>query len=431
MEEYTFELIVIDKNGQTSITAADSLIHGLLFSEKLWKKPETQEVNGVKKICDTDQCIEIKIQPVDTSSTLNDLIEVAFLIKIKGTDFKQIERFRYQFLIHLKGKLQFTNIRILRDDVSTRIANEIYPLINRVENLLRRYIIKFFIQKIGVDWWDVTAPKSMSEKISTRKGNEKIFNQFVDTDVTLIDFDELGELIYKQTTGFNKQENIINRIIGTNSLEDLNILKQEVQGNYTKYFKESFQLKSFDKKWKTLFDIRNKVAHNNLFVNDDLETAKQLVDELSQIINDAESKIGEFKFSIEEQVAIRQATIEAVEAAKEEQNTKEKELEKFGLKVVGKIDLPEKTYENPFDIIGEEELLRELDIAEKTLIKNNLKYVGLKSFVTKILGYKGYSYGPTYSLVNIMRDQGLVEIYDVEDDNSSYPVKAIKRVRKK
>ena len=54
-----------------------------------------------------------------------------------------------------KGKLQFTNIRILRDDISTKIANEIYPLINRVENLLRRYLIKFFTRKIGVDWWEV------------------------------------------------------------------------------------------------------------------------------------------------------------------------------------------------------------------------------------------------------------------------------------
>lgn len=428
-EEYLFELIAIDKNGQTSITTADSLIYGLLFTEKLWRRPETQEAGGVKTISDSGQGIQVKIQPVDTSATLNDLIEVAFLIKIKGVDFVQIERFRYQFLLHLKGRLQFTNIRILRDDISTRIANEIYPLINRVENLLRRYLIKFFIQKIGVDWWEVTAPKSMAEKISLRKTNEKIFNQFVDTDVTLIDFDELGELIYKQTSGFNKQENIVNRIINTNSLDELQVLKQEVQGNYTKYFKESFQDKNFDKKWKALFEIRNKVAHNNLFVAQDLETARTLVEDLSNIIDDAESKIGEFRFSIEEQVAIRQATIEAVEAAKEEQDTKAKQLEKLGIKVHGKIALPEKKYDKPFEVISEEELLKELEIAEKTLVSNNLTYVGLKSFVTKILGNKGYSTGTTYSLVNIMRDKGLVEIYDVQDENLPFPAKAIRRVK--
>jgi len=427
METNTFELIVIDKNGQTSITSGDSLIHGLLFSEKLWKKAEKQESGGVKKICDPEQKLEVMIQPVDTSSTLNDFIESAFLIKIKGEDFDQLEKFRYLFLLHLKAKLQFTNIRILKDDISTKIANEIYPLVNQVENLLRRYLVKFFIQKIGVDWWDVTAPRVMIDKTNLRKNNEKVFTNFVDTDVTLIDFDELGELIYKQTSGFNKQENIINRIINTETLEDLSTLKQEVQGNYTKYFKESFQDKNFDKKWKILFDIRNKVAHNNLFVVDDLNSAKQLVSDLSQIINDAESKIDEFKFSIEEQEAIRQATIEAVEATKVEQDSKEKTLEKLGLKPLGKIDLPERNYESLFSIISEEELLRELFVSEKTLIKNNLKYVGLKAFVTVILGNKGYSYGPTYSLVNILRDKGIVDIYDFEDENIPFPVKAIRR----
>jgi hypothetical protein len=42
----------------------------------------------------------------------------------------------------------------------------------------------------------------LREKINLRKNNGKIFSQLVDTDVTLIDFDDLGELIYKQTSGF-------------------------------------------------------------------------------------------------------------------------------------------------------------------------------------------------------------------------------------
>ena len=165
----------------------------------------------------------------------------------------------------------------------------------------------------------------MVEKTNFRKNNEKVFSQFVDTDVTLIDFDDLGELIYKQSTGFNTQENIINKIMETSSVEDLDSLKQELQGNYTKYFKVAFQDNQFDKKWKKLFDIRNKVAHNNLFVWDDLKIAQQLVEELSIIIDDAESKIEEFRFSVEEQEAIRQATIEAVKEAEATSVSKERE----------------------------------------------------------------------------------------------------------
>jgi uncharacterized protein with HEPN domain len=426
-----FEILAIDKNGQTSITAGESLVYGLLFSESLWKKKEVLETNGTKKIVDEDQKLEVIFQPVDTSSTLNDLIEAAFIIRIKGEDYRELEKFRLNFLIHLRRKLNFTNIRILRDDVSTKISNEIYPLINKVENILRRYLVKFFTQKIGVEWWDVTAPKVISDKIGLRKGNEKNFSNLVDTDVTLIDFDDLGELIYKQTTGFNKQENIISRVMNSETIDDLKTLKQELQGNYTKYFKEAFQDNNFEKKWKTLFEIRNKVAHNNLFIHNDLEVAIQLVDDITNIINDAESKIDEFKFSIEEQEALRQATIEAVKVAESQNESKEKSREKLGLTIVGKIDLPPSDFDNdyednPFKIITEEQLLWELDIAEKTLTKNNLTYVGLKAFVTKILGNKGYSYGPTYSLVNILKDKGLIDIYDAADDHNFFPTKGIK-----
>lgn len=428
---YIFEILAIDKNGQASITTGESLVYGLLFSESLWRKKEVVESGGSKKVVDTEQKLEVKFQSVDTSSTLNDLIEAAFVIRIKGEDYLELEKFRLNFLIHLRKKLNFTNIRILRDDISTKISNDIYPLINQVENLLRRYLVKFFTQKIGVDWWDVTAPKTFSEKIGNRKTNEKNFSNLVDTDVTLIDFDDLGELIYKQTTGFNRQENIISRVMNSETIDDLKNLKQELQGNYTKYFKEAFQDNNFEKKWKTLFEIRNKVAHNNLFIHNDFEIAKQLVDDITKIIGDAESKIDEFKFSIEEQEALRQATIEAVKVAESQSETKEKVLEKFGIKVLDKIDLPdEDDYEDsPFKIISEGELLKELEIAERTLQRNNLKYVGLKAFVTKILGYKGYSFGPTYSLVNILRDKGVIDIYDANDDDNFFPTKGI-RIKK-
>jgi hypothetical protein len=76
---YIFEILAIDKNGQASITTGESLVYGLLFSESLWKKKDVVEIGGTKKIVDKDQKLEVKFQPVDTSSTLNDLIEFNFI----------------------------------------------------------------------------------------------------------------------------------------------------------------------------------------------------------------------------------------------------------------------------------------------------------------------------------------------------------------
>jgi uncharacterized protein with HEPN domain len=424
-KNFSYEILAIDKTGASDITTVQSLIRGLSYSELLWENPVINDACAVPFIEDKNLDIILKVQKVDTSKALSDyLIESAFLIKAKSKNFKTLEIFRKNILIHLRRKLGFTNIRILTDDISTSLSFQIYPLINQVENLLRRYLVKFFIQKVGLNWWEVTAPKLVIDKVKMRGNNEKVFSNLVDTDVTLIDFDDLGELIYKQTSGFNRPERIIEKVMNTNSPEELVNLKTELQGNYTKYFKSAFQDNQFEKKWKQLFEIRNKVAHNNLFTYEDFEISKQLCDDLSKVVEDAENKIDEFSFSVEEKEAIRNASIEILQ--EEETAKKDKDLESYGLKVLGKIDLPdEHRYENPFEIISEEDLLSELKNAERTLKKNNFKYVGLKSFVTKLLGNKGYSFGPTYSLINILNDKGMVEIYDYIDDDG-FVVKAVK-----
>ena len=102
------------------------------------------------------------------------------------------------------------------------------------------------------------------------------------------------------------------------------------------------------------------------------------------------------------------------------------------MKIVGKIDpsdleyTPKRVYED----ISEEEFLKELDKSQQSLKSNRIKYIGLKSFVTNILGQKGYFHETSYALANILNEQGVIEIYDIEDELSSWSVKAIRRKRK-
>lgn len=424
-KNYSYEILAIDKTGASDITTVQSLIRGLSYSESLWENPVINDNCTVPFIEDKDLKIVLKVQKVDTSKALSDyLMESAFLIKAESKCFKNIEVFRQNILIHLWRKLGFTNIRILTDDISTYLSLQIYPLVNQVENALRRYLVKFFIQKVGLDWWEVTAPKLVIDKVRMRGNNERVFSNLVDTDVTLIDFDDLGELIYKQTSGFYRPERIIEKVMNTVSIEDLTNLKTELQGNYTKYFKTAFQDNQFEKKWKQLFEIRNKVAHNNLFTKQDYELSCQLCEDLSKVIEDTENKIDEFSFSVEEKEALRNASIVILQ--EEETAKKDKDLESYGLKVLGKIDVTDDhRYKNSLIIITEQQLLSELKNAEQSLKKNNFKYVGLKSFVTKLLGNKGYSFGPTYSLINILNDKNIVKIYDFEDEEG-FIVKAVK-----
>ncbi|AFR35560.1 HEPN domain-containing protein [Riemerella anatipestifer] len=418
-KDYIFELLIIDPNGNSEIQSTKSLLYGLLSTEKLWEAPEEIDDKGIKYI--KDKKLSLRIKPVDTSSVLYNLYESAFIIKVKSSDFEKVEKFRYPLVLHLKSRLRFDHIRILTDDISTEISNEIYPLINELENILRRYLAKFFTQKVGLDWWKQAVPDKVIEKTKLRQDNETVFSKIVETDMTLIDFNDLGEIIYKHKLGFNKPENLTDKILSINSEEELQKLKQDLDGNYNRFFKQHFKDFNFEKKWKQLFQLRNKVAHNNLFTKSDLDLASELYFKIKEIILNAENKIDEFRFSIEEQEAMIKNSNDQLES-----EDKENLSSPISLKVVGKIDLPAKL-DNSFEVISEEELLNELVRAEESLRFKNLTFIGLKSFVTNILGAKGYSYGPTYAQINVLKDKGKIEIYDIEDGNfSNWPVKAIR-----
>ncbi len=421
--DYTFELLIIDPNGNSEIQSTKSLLYGLLSTEKLWENPEEIDEKGKKYI--KDKNLSLRIKPVDTSSVLYNLYESAFIIKTTCNDFDKLEKFRYPLVLHLKSRLRFDHIRILTDDVSTEISNKIYPLINELENILRRYLAKFFTQKVGLDWWKQAVPDKVIEKTKLRQDNETVFSKIVETDMTLIDFNDLGEIIYKHKLGFNKPENLVDKILSINSEDELQKLKQDLDGNYNRFFKQHFKDFNFDKKWKLLFQLRNKVAHNNLFIQPDLDSANELYTEIKDIVIKAENKIDDFRFSVEEQ----EAMIKTSNALIESEQSKESNISGIGLKVIGKIDLPT-TLDNNFEIISEDELLRELIRAEDTLKSKGLTFIGLKSFVTNVLGSKGYSFGPTYAQVNVLKDKGKIEIYDIEDaEFSNWPVKAIRVLR--
>lgn len=406
-----FELLCIDAD---DINDELSFIRALSFSKKLWSDtlPQEESSNGKWLLKNESTGISIRLKSLDTRNVLADYFESAFIVKAESTNFNELEAFRIKVLKHLKETLRFKHLRILSDDVSTHIANEIYPMINHVENLLRRYLTKFFIQKVGLDWWEATATRAMTEKVKVRKNDRyNEFSNLIDTDVSMVDFDDLGELIYKQSSGFNNPDKVLQKLLSIETEDQLRILKSELQGNYTRYFKESFQNNNFEQKWKDLYKIRNKVAHQGTFYISELDRGVHLCESIIEIIQKAESKIDDLEFSLEEKEAIRSATIEASNLP-----------DLPGLRIVDKIDLPEQ-YTKHFKNIDEKELLNEVELAED---KYYNAYVGLKWFVTVYLANKGYSVSTSYALLNIMADKNLLEIYDVYND-SGYLIRAIRK----
>ncbi|SER41689.1 HEPN domain-containing protein [Neolewinella agarilytica] len=454
---FTFELLCIDP---ADINNQEAFIHALSYSKEVWNGRSpiiTQDKGGAAVIKGEDEML-VSVLPVDTSKILTDLVEAAFVLRVESKYFENLEPFRQRLLRHLRDNLKFAHLRVLKDDISSEIANQLYPKINAVENLLRRYLIKFFFQRVGMNWWDVTATPKMIEKVKSRQRNRSNqFSYFINSDIEFADFDDLGLLIYKQSTGFNEPEKVLEILERIESIEELTELKNNLQGNYTKYFKKFFRDKEFEKLWKEMSRIRNKVAHQATFFHDELTKGKALSTELTKIITEAEKHIDEIVLSLKEKQAIHQAAAEVVreEEVEAEQIAKKQEsisgsrapadhadkdelidadpdsdhrVKLVGPKILGKIKLEHKvkTYKKTaapgYIVITEEEIITEL---EEALSLNYTDYVGLKWFVTQFLANKGYAIGTTYSLVNILIEQESIILYDKESPDG-HMIKAVR-----
>ncbi|MFL5803142.1 MAG: Swt1 family HEPN domain-containing protein [Roseiflexaceae bacterium] len=241
----------------------------------------------------------------------------AFLAKLVGS-FEEIERCRIVIITHIR-KQDFQTLYVLTDEISETIAQRIYPRINRVENRLRKYIIKFFATKLGTDWWRLTADADMQIKAQQRKNNETFFAPLIDNRAYLIDFGELGKIVYAQSSGFISKEDIIKKIVSMKAESyAVTQLQTEIQSNYTKYFKTTFKEASFQSKWEELEKIRHKVAHNNLFTQEDYNKAMSLTSELEVIIDNADQEVLKVVLSPGEREAIEDIIVESIIADDQE-----------------------------------------------------------------------------------------------------------------
>lgn len=389
-EKLTYEILCVDATGDSVIETEINLLYSLLAHGKIWKNPIIKE----KCIYDDTLGIILSANLIETDSDFDDSLKISFLIKIKGK-YEQLESLRITFCEYLKSQ-KFDYIYVLTDDVSKQIANQIYPEINKVENALRKYLMKFFVTKLGPNWWAVTADSEMKKKVDARKRNETIFSQYVDNKAYLIDFGELGKMVFSQSSGFISKEDIIEKVM--NLKEDSTSIiqfKSELQSNYNKFFRETFKDKNFQSKWEELEKIRHKIAHNNLFVQEDLKRALELTTDLNQIIKDANDKIDKIAFSIDEKEAIRDNIV----------------LENYAYKVITDIDLLEKLSES-----------------ESWAKSQADGFVGVVSFVKNFLGSKGFDYRSSIDVIDRLEKKGLIEKYEHRSNKNEYPVRAIRRI---
>ncbi|MEZ6130351.1 MAG: HEPN domain-containing protein [Planctomycetaceae bacterium] len=394
MNEHNFELLAVDHRTSTGCDNATSLMHSLRGVSRLWTNPRIDEATTTINDDGYQVTIAEIAPPNSEDETADAPFGKAFLVRMTGTR-DAVGPLRQPLTENLKDRQRFDPLYVVRDDVSHAIASELYPLLYRLENLLRGYLIKFMTVHLGPGWWNVTAPEDVALKAKQRKGNERVFGKHIDNATYLIDFGEVGQMIYEQTSGYLKREDIVKKINQLpETVDAIKELKAELQTNYQKFFKESFADQDFKTKWQAFEALRNKIAHNNLFTAEDLEQGQQLSAEIEEVINKADERTATLIITRQEREAIQDTVSEHTPGLRS---------------------------------ISEEEFLNELKQQEDYFAQTN-GFVGVTRFIRTHLVSKGYNHVAAYQLLQELDANGVVEVYHVPNPYSDFETAAIRTV---
>ncbi len=405
-EKIEFSCLCFDKDNQCVFGDEPSrLALSLKSNVSLFPKNTTiKDIDASNSLLnDNDNNLTLTVTKLTGSAFLD--YTVAFYLKCEISSAEKNTTHFNSFRLNIVSYLieqKLGKIYITKDDLSSFLLNDLYMKMNKVENLLRSYITKHFSMTEGVSYWfNQVLDNEVKNKAGKRRNNEDVFstlveenekkNFVIDTRMYLIDFEDLGNIIYANSFGNLKIEDLINKIENSENLDNL---KLSVKNNIERYF-QSFKDIEFQKKWDFLKSIRHKIAHNGLISTDQKEKADQYLDELIKFVE-------------------------------------EKDIEKNGqmLNIDTFIDIEKREYsytDSHYKEITKNALMQELASYQKWSQNIGRDFLGLKNFLYNRLGGMDYQIGKAWDKLEDLEKEGYIAFYEWKDPKGMYTdQKAIK-----
>ncbi len=418
--KYNFEVLVMDSLETAAFQTTSQFLDTLGEAESLLLE---RDIEHEMQFSHKNKDFMMIVRPF-LEDDRNDGDSVGYILRGASDDIKILLEMRGKLLSFLSHTLKVEYIKTLNDDVSIYLSLQVMPLVQKVEWAMRKLLVSYYAYESGPDWWERRAPVSLKDKVREREGQIASLQQLVDTNIELLELDELGDIINHPNQYF-LDSFVISRIQDVETMEELEELKEELEGQEEHPFELAFTQKYFAEKWSTLVNIYKKTKRNQLLHPNDLSVAEQAYETLMRMINDAYKYVsGEMDEEEDTDGEETDFNSQSADWRSDSSSLGNQAMENDRFSKEDFEDL--EPIKRNLKIITEEEILEELKATEGIVEQTDMRYIGLKNFVTKILANKGYSIGPSYALVNILNDQGMVEIYDYIDPHNPYPVKAVR-----
>ena len=194
----------------------------------------------------------------------------------------------------------------LRDDISFHYSHKAYALLHRIENLMRKFITYFMITKVGKEWFQEHSPQEVEKAIN----NSKRVNSSI---LQKLDFIHLGDFLFKSYHK-EKTDDLFKKIQSLKENEFMNkneLDKYISESNWNKFFKNEINCEEeyLNKRWKNLYELRNKIAHTSDFTEGDYQDIERLVNEVKEKIEEAFKKISNIQIDDEEKMKLSEDII--------------------------------------------------------------------------------------------------------------------------
>lgn len=210
------------------------------------------------------------------------------------------------------------NINTLRDDISLYYSELAYPKIHQVENLMRKLITKFMITNVGINWTE----KHVPNEVKTERGNAKADSNT--NYLYTLDFIQLSNILFKKYSPFTTDE-LFKKISNIKDDDDIELedLKKFIPtSNWDRYFSEIVNVEGerLKKIWENIYEIRNRVAHNNILEKRDFDEINRYVLEVKKTLEQAVDNLDKISVSDKEKEIISKNLV------LQEKNTYENEM---------------------------------------------------------------------------------------------------------
>jgi len=236
--------------------------------------------------------------------------EIFFYLKLKfesDDDTREIRELIHKLKNNIIPRINpnKTKLDIIWNDIETKYSIQSYPIINNVENLMRKLIILFMTINVGKEWTIKNLSNSISQKVAK--------NELKTNDIYKIDFIQINDVLFKKYADLDVGNNLRNVVkkIDSNELVDKTEIINELspfipKSNWERYFENKVDYSGIElsKAWKKLYDLRNKVAHNRGINKSDFEDIKTISGKITKAISNAIKNVFEIQLTDDEKLNV-------------------------------------------------------------------------------------------------------------------------------